>query len=377
MKPQGIWKTSVITTGFGVRQPSGAFGTPTTFQSARGLAHSKTLPRFIVTKRHTVVQGFKVRLSVHTIWSVGSEREHLRCAVCSPCSWLARSSRNELPPTNPPPPTVTLSDFRLLGNLSSNRVTFTLTATANVENSKGGSLELLSGPLALTEVGAHPKWELRAEQGKYVAVFGRSGKYPIQIKFTAAVKQNDNWNAVDFRVASSAVQPITLQGLGADTQFEFAGAARPERQGNDFVSFLPADGAVKLSWKEARKAEEGKLFYAAEMRSQISVSPGLMRQVALLDFKVMQGELSRVTLRLHGAGEVTRVAGDQVLRLECGAGDGLDRPPPGRATQPAAEGFVCAPGPDCRRRSAPFRKRPTRCVCSPRARRVSPATSAS
>ena len=70
---------------------------------------------------------------------------------------------------------------------------------------------------------------------------------------------------------------------------------------------------MKLSWKEARPEAEGKLFYAAEMLSQISVSPGLMRQVALLDFKVMQGELNRVALLLRGAGEVTRVQGDQVL----------------------------------------------------------------
>src|SRR5712675_3572957 len=80
-----------------------------------------------------------------------------------------------------------------------------------------------------------------------------------------------------------------------------------------FVTYLPSDGAVKLSWKEARPEAEGKLFYAAEMLSQITVSPGLMRQVALLDFKVMQGELSKVTLQLRGAGEVTRVQGDQVL----------------------------------------------------------------
>src|ERR1035438_10539013 len=93
-----------------------------------------------------------------------------------------------------------------------------------------------------------------------------------------------------------------------------ARAARPERKGSDFTSYLPSDGTVKLSWKEGRPEAEGKLFYAAEMLSQISVSPGLMRQVALLDFKVMQGELNRVTLLLlHGAGEVTRVQGDQVL----------------------------------------------------------------
>jgi hypothetical protein len=212
-----------------------------------------------------------------------------------------------------PRPAVTLSDFKLVGHLTGERAAFTLTATANVEDPKGGSAELLSGAVALTEVGPHSKWGLRAEEGRYVATFERGGRYPITLKFNAAVKQSGHWNTLDFRVASSAVQPITLQGLDAETQFEFPGAARPERKGSDFISFLPSDGVVRLSWKEARKAEEGKLFYAAEMLSQISVSPGLMRQVALLDFKVMQGELGRVTLLLRGAGEVTRVAGDQVL----------------------------------------------------------------
>ena len=208
---------------------------------------------------------------------------------------------------------VTLSEFKLTGDLSGDRASFTLSAIANVEGAKGGSLELLSGPLALTEVGTHPKWELRAEQERYVAVFSGPGKYPITLKFNAAVRQGSGWSAVDFRAAQSALQPIVLRGLAEDTQFEFTGAARPERKTNDFVSFLPADGTVRLAWKEARKAEEGKLFYAAEMRSQISVSPGLMRQVALMDFKVMQGELGKISFLLHGVGEVTRVQGDQVL----------------------------------------------------------------
>ena len=143
--------------------------------------------------------------------------------------------------------------------------------------------------------------------------FDRAGDFPIQLKFNAAVRQSSGWNAVDFQIAPGAVQPIVLQGLGEDTQFEFTGAARPERKGNDFLSYLPSDGAVKLSWKEARPEARGKLFYAAEMLSQISISPGLMRQVALLDFRVMQGELNRVALLLRGAGQVTRVQGDQVL----------------------------------------------------------------
>jgi hypothetical protein len=216
--------------------------------------------------------------------------------------------------TNPPAATVALDDFKLVGDLSGDQATFTLTGIARVENSKGGTLDLLSGAVALTDAPTHPQWRIRTRQNGFAVVFDHGGKFPIKIKFNAAVRHNEPWKAVEFHVAPSVLQPIVLQGLGADTQFEFPGAARPERAGKDFTSYLPSDGTVKLSWKEARPEAEGKLFYAAEMLSQISVSPGLMRQVALLDFKVMQGELNRVTLLLlHGAGEVTRVQGDQVL----------------------------------------------------------------
>ncbi len=208
---------------------------------------------------------------------------------------------------------VVLRNFKLTGRLNDQAAAFTLEATARVRNPRGGSLTLLGGGVALTELERHSGWRVRFEQDHFVLEFDGPGEFPVQLKFNAAVRQSDPWKAVDFRVAPSALQPIVLQGLAADTQFEFAGAARPERTGNDFTSYLPPDGAVRLSWKEARPEAEGKLFYAAEMLSQISVSPGLMRQVALLEFKVMQGELSRVTLLLRGAGEVTRVQGDQVL----------------------------------------------------------------
>ena len=215
--------------------------------------------------------------------------------------------------TNPPAAAITLDNFKLVGDLSGDQAVFTLTGTARVESLKGGSLDLLSGAVALTDAPTHPQWRIRVQQNHFVAVFDHGGKFAIKIKFSAAVRRNEPWKAVDFCVAPSVLQPIVLQGLGADTQFEFAGAARPERTGSDFTSYLPSDGTVKLSWKEARPEAEGKLFYAAEMLSQISVSPGLMRQVALLDCKVMQGELNRVTLLLRGAGEVTRVQGDHVL----------------------------------------------------------------
>ncbi len=216
---------------------------------------------------------------------------------------------------------VVLRDFKLTGTLAEQNAAFILTATARVTNPKGGSLTVLSGGLALSELAPHPDWRVFSDRGHFVLVFDKPGDFPLALKFNAAVRQGDGWNAVDFRVAPGGLQPIVLQGLAADTRFQFAGAARPERMDTDFASFLPPDGSVKLAWKTAAPEAEGKLFYAAEMRAQISVGPGLMRQVALLDCKVMQGELDRVTLLLRGAGEVTRVQGEQVLawKVELGA----------------------------------------------------------
>jgi hypothetical protein len=215
--------------------------------------------------------------------------------------------------TDPEARRVVLRDFRLTGKMKETTAAFTLDAMARVKNPKGGRLNLISGAVALTGLQAQPDWHVRFVQGQFVLVTERAGEFPIHLEFDATVRAHEGWNAVDFRVAPSTLEPIVLQGLSEETQFQFAGGARPERTGADFVSYLPPNGSVQLSWKEARPTVEGKLFYAAEMLSQISVSPGLMRQSALLDFKVMQGELSRVSLRIRGAGEVTRVQGDQVL----------------------------------------------------------------
>ncbi|MBI3881002.1 MAG: hypothetical protein HY301_13200 [Verrucomicrobia bacterium] len=269
-------------------------------------------------------------------------------ALCGPLiAATAPPKGDKAPPLTPPPPpapapVITLSDFKLTGELAGERAAFTLTAKAKVEDTKGGSLELLSGTVALTGFTPNPKWRLRVEQNRFIAVFDRDGTFPIEIKFNTAVRQRDGWKSVDFRVAPSVLQPLVLRGLAEDTQFRFAGAARADRKGDDFVTWLASDGVVNLSWQETRPEAEGKLFYAAEMLSQISVSPGLLRQTALLDFKVMQGELSRVAILLRGKDEVTRVQGDQVLawNVEPVAGSSTDRRLVVKLNQPQKDSFA-------------------------------------
>src|ERR1041385_1139032 len=208
---------------------------------------------------------------------------------------------------------VVLREFQLVGHLTDQSASFTLTAVARVRNPRGGSLSLLSGGAALADLERSADWRLNFQNGQFVLVFDRPGDFPLRLKFNAAGRQSAGWSGVDFRVTPGVLAPVTFQGLAADTQFEFAGAARPDRSGSEFKSFLPPDGAMKLSWKTARPEVEGKLFYAVEMLAQISISPGLMRQLALIAGKVMQGELSRVALVVRGPGNVTAVQGANLL----------------------------------------------------------------
>src|SRR4051812_37241806 len=78
---------------------------------------------------------------------------------------------------------VTLQNFKLTGDLGGDVATFTLTANAKVENSRGAVLELLSGPVALTGIGPHAKWDVQSQDGRFFLAFDRGGTFPIQIKF--------------------------------------------------------------------------------------------------------------------------------------------------------------------------------------------------
>lgn len=229
---------------------------------------------------------------------------------------LLVSSCSTVPP-GPPRVTsaggVTLTDFKLTGDITGGVAAFTLTANALVGDRDGGSLPLLSGPVALTGLDARRKWGMIFYKDHFVATFDHAGTFPIEVHFNAAIAQSNDWSAVNFRVAPGVVQPVVLRGLAADTEFQFADAARPRRTGTNFTSYLPVDGSFNFAWRTARPEQEGKLFYTGDMISQISVGSGLMRQAALLNGKIMQGEMNRLVLRLHGAGDVTSVQGDGVL----------------------------------------------------------------
>ena len=90
-----------------------------------------------------------------------------------------------------------------------------------------------------------------------------------------------------------------------------------EGEGNQMVSFhAHQDGLIALELLRDTSFESSKLFYAAQSLEQITLSPGLMRQMTRDTIEMMQGEMNELTLEIEGEGEIVSVVCDAMLGWE-------------------------------------------------------------
>jgi hypothetical protein len=214
------------------------------------------------------------------------------------------------------PGPVELTETSLTGavHANSNSVLFQYrgTAVVSVDNAE---ITILAGNAALSTVPTEATYRTRllTENGSpvYKLLFPKAGTFPIALDFVAALSQPAaDARSMDFAVATSAVVPLTLNGLGAELEFQRdQGSVVPLRNSEAWIGFLPATGRARLQWKSARQAGEGKLFFSTTGKIESQVGAGLLRQDHLIDYQVLQGELKSMQILLDGPGEILEVQG--------------------------------------------------------------------
>jgi len=205
-------------------------------------------------------------------------------------------------------------------------VRFQLQSTAVVTDPKV-ELTLLAGNAALVEMPKDKNYQVRlARAGKqtvYKVRFTNSGTFPIHLDFVAKVMAAGNQHSIDFTIAAGAVVPVQLKGLGAELTFHRdQQSVVPLRRDDAWLGFLPASGRVRLQWKQARTAGEGKLFFTTSGRIEARVGAGLLRQDHFLNYQVLQGELDSLSLILRGPGEILDVQGNNIVAWKVSDNEG-------------------------------------------------------
>ena len=220
------------------------------------------------------------------------------------------------------PPAVALTGTTLRGTMHANgdSADFELRTTAHVTDTDA-EITLLSGAAAIGKLPAGGDYRIRLVTGRkkqsvYKIKFARAGKHELSLDFVAPVQltAQTGFRWIDFTVAAGAVVPVTISGLADGLEFKsWKQAIVPVREGDDWRGFLPASGRALLEWKPARVAGEGKLFFTTTGRIEAQLGAGLLRQDHHLQYKVLQGELTALSLLLRGPGDILDVRGDHIV----------------------------------------------------------------
>jgi len=189
-------------------------------------------------------------------------------------------------------------------------------------------LRLLEGAAAITAPVSGPGWRIAiseppqtkskapqpANQDRYELIFAEPGSYPVRIPFDAAVGEDHGWQRLLFHLPAGRIVPVTISGLPEAIEFIPHSQLAPSQQGDETVAWLPASGACDLGWRETQLPREaGRLFVNAFARTEIAVGPGIVRENAEFELRILQGEMRELAFDLAGDGEVTEVTGTHVV----------------------------------------------------------------
>jgi hypothetical protein len=220
-----------------------------------------------------------------------------------------------------------LADTVLTGRLSEDgaSVSFDLTGTARSQG-EGSSVELLAGGAALTSGVSGNGWHVALRKAGdawvYDLVAESGGEFPVNLSFEAPVTRKGDWRRLDFTLPAGVVVPVRIEGLGGGVAFDNSLPVVPELSANHWRGFLPASGNAAMAWHAKDKVADGTLFFSSTEVTDVRVGSGLLRQMTVLDLRVLQGKLGELNLSIDGPGEVLSVSGDSVFGWNVREADG-------------------------------------------------------
>jgi hypothetical protein len=221
---------------------------------------------------------------------------------------------------------VELADAALDGRLSDDGGSLSFTLRGQVEvNRAGEAVELLEG-VALSGATSGEGWFVRLKpvgDGYVYELVGEAeGRHALELAFEVPLTRQGDWRALDFKLRGGAVVPLRLAGLEESVSFKPDAAVVPERREGTWTGYLPATGAASLAWKSGREESDGALFFSSSEIAEVRVGAGLARRYSRLGFRVLQGKLESLKIRIDGSGEILAVRGGLVLAWSVAEEDG-------------------------------------------------------
>ncbi len=236
---------------------------------------------------------------------------------------------------NPPPVDGVLASAHYTGAITGDAAVFD--AQLQLEALKEGwsKIPLGDADLDIAEVKPQgsPAAVLHLAADGYEAILPAKGSYPVSLTVLGKVTRDAGRSTLTLRLPRTAASQFELKIPETGLEFTLTPAcaytAKEENGATQLAAFFGSSQEVTLSWHQRAAETALPALVFAESALNTTVSPGALRTVADIDFRLMRAPV--------GAFEILVPAGQQVLGVE---GNGL------------RDWTLAAPAPDGRQRIA-------------------------
>ena len=210
-------------------------------------------------------------------------------------------------------PDLEIRALDLRGEIEGENLTCTLTFDAEV-NRLDCRLPLVSGVVAEMASTLPPEARLERDGDAYVLVFKRRGAQKVSFSFAARPERDGDWRRAAFRVPEATVRTLAITGDRADLDVQFEGAINVERGPADggriaVSAYLSPGQPLRIQWKPQVRKLTGDLAVSCDAHAIAVARIGALQIDTLFTYRVVQGQLQRLSFAVPPAFNVTQVRG--------------------------------------------------------------------
>lgn len=218
-------------------------------------------------------------------------------------------------------PETRVHDLTVEGEIAGENIIFTINTRMETMRPKT-VFSLVTGDVAYL-AGTFPRGvEVEQCDRSYVLQVSRKGMHEIGFDFASRAATDGEWRETKFRIPVSNIRQISVLCDRPDLEIEFPGALRSERsEAADgrlrVTAFLGLSPDITVRWKPKVRRLDADLVVACSGNTIASAGVGALRLDSVFSYRVIQGGLEALELRVPGV-SVTQVRGEDIQewRLE-------------------------------------------------------------